>query len=140
MPRHLAARFTAGELAVLHLVAVAVRSSGVCAMTVPELAARAGVGQSTVRNAVRTAAGLGLLRVQERRQHGRPNLANLIRIVSPEWLAWLARGGFKNAQATKGTDKKRGSEVSQIPESYRNSRRKKPDRGGGRPDWSVSNR
>src|SRR5436190_18942530 len=61
-------------------------------LTVP-IAARAGVCRSLVKNALRTAARLGLLTVQERRREGRRNLPNVIRIVSKEWTVWLARGG-----------------------------------------------
>jgi len=46
-----------------------------------------------VKNAVREAARLGLLTVQERRREGRRNLPNVVRIVSKEWTTWLARGG-----------------------------------------------
>jgi hypothetical protein len=108
LPPHLAARFTCGELAALRIVADQVRASGgrhvmtgSCARTLPEIAARAGVSVSTARNAIRTAARLGLLTVEERRRHCAPNLANVVRIVSAEWLAWLVRGrGFKNLNPT----------------------------------------
>src|SRR4051794_18664043 len=46
-----------------------------------------------VQNAVREAARLGLVTVEERRREGRRNLPNVIRIVSKEWTTWLARGG-----------------------------------------------
>ncbi len=76
-------------------------ASGSCVRTLPEIAARAGVSVSTARNAIRTAARLGLVTVEERRQHKRPNLANVVRIVSAEWLAWLTRGGgFKKLNPT----------------------------------------
>src|SRR5205814_10217932 len=82
-----------GELAVLRIIGDEVRQHGHCDRCVDELAARAGVCRSMVKNAIREAARLGLLTVQERRQEGRRNLPNVVRIVSKEWTTWLARGG-----------------------------------------------
>jgi hypothetical protein len=53
MPPTLACRFTTGELAVLRIVADAVRDNGQCVKTIPELAARAGVCRTTAQNAIR---------------------------------------------------------------------------------------
>jgi len=101
MPPTLACRFTTGELAVLRILADAVRDNGQCVKTIPELAARAGVCRTTAQNAIRQAARLGLLTVQERRRDGRRNDANLVRIVSAEWMAWIKRGsGFKKSNTT----------------------------------------
>jgi hypothetical protein len=93
MPPALACKFTVSELAVLRIIGDEVRQHGHCARCVDEIAARAGVCRSMVKNAIRTAAGLGLLTVEERRREGRRNLPNVIRIVSKEWTSWLARGG-----------------------------------------------
>src|SRR5919107_3163739 len=108
MPPSLACRFTVGELAVLRIVGDEVRQHGHCDRCVDELAARAGVCRSLVKNAIRTEARLGLVTVEERRRAGRRNLPNVVRIVSREWLAWLARGpkaiGVKKiAPTAKGT-------------------------------------
>src|SRR5215204_1615309 len=93
MPPALACKFTVSELAVLRIVGDEVRQQGHCDRCVDEIAARAGVCRSMVKNAIREAARLGLLTVQERRREGRRNLPNVIRIVSKEWTSWLARGG-----------------------------------------------
>src|SRR3712207_5853415 len=93
MPPALACKFTVSELAVLRIVGDEVRQHGHCAQCVDEIAARAGVCRSMVKNAIRTAARLGLLTVEERRREGRRNLPNVVRIVSKEWTTWLARGG-----------------------------------------------
>src|SRR4051795_4140848 len=90
MPPALAARFTTGELAVLKIVADEVRTKGACVLSVAEMAARSGTSESTVRRAFR--AAVGLMTVQERRVPFRPNLTNVIRIVSREWLAWIEKG------------------------------------------------
>jgi hypothetical protein len=101
LPPQLAARFTTSELAVLRIVADEVKVHGHCAKTLPEIAARAGVCARTARNALKQASRLGLVTVEERRRHCRPNLANVVRVVSREWLAWLSRkGGGKKMQAT----------------------------------------
>lgn len=101
MPPTLACRFTTGELAVLRIVADAVRDNGQCLKSIAEIAARAGVCRTTAQNAIRQAARLGLLTVQERRREGRRNDANVVRIVSAEWLAWIKRGtGFKKNSPT----------------------------------------
>jgi hypothetical protein len=51
------------------------------------------VCRSIVKNAIRAAAAMGLLTVQERRREGRKNLPNVVRIVSREWHLWIKRGG-----------------------------------------------
>src|ERR687890_1615707 len=93
MPPSLACKFTVGELAVLRIIGDEVRQHGQCARCVDEIAARAGVCRRTVQNALREAARLGLLAIEERRREGRRNLPNVIRIVAKEWSSWLGRGG-----------------------------------------------
>jgi hypothetical protein len=101
MPPTLACRFTTGELAVLRVVADAVRDNGQCVKSIPEIAARAGVCRTTAQNAIRQAAREGLLTIQERRREGRRNEANVLRIINREWQAWITRGsGFKKIGPT----------------------------------------
>src|SRR3954468_1259462 len=92
MPPALAARFTTGELAVLRIVGDEVRADGLCALCIDAIAARAGVCRRLARNAIRQAARLGLLTIQERRREGQKNLPNIIRVISREWLSWLRIG------------------------------------------------
>src|SRR5215217_5049136 len=101
MPPALACKFTVSELAVLRIVGDEVRQHGCCDRCVDEIAARAGVCRSMVKNAIRTAARLGLLTVEERRREGRRNLPNVIRIVSKEWTVWLSRGGRSSRPAAE---------------------------------------
>src|SRR3954454_16821886 len=96
MPPALACKFTVSELAVLRIVGDEVRQHGQCARCVDEIAARAGVCRRMVQTALREAARLGLLTIEERRREGRRNLPNVVRIVSKEWTSWLARGGRSN--------------------------------------------
>ncbi|KIU27409.1 hypothetical protein SR39_30065 [Methylobacterium radiotolerans] len=116
LPPGLAARFTLAEQAVLALVAAETARRKDCRLAVGHLAAIVGVAETTVRNAIREAAKLGLVTVEERRVTGFRNDTNIVRIVSAEWAAWLrlARkglvlntqrapaqgGGCKSAQCT----------------------------------------
>src|SRR5215203_6555436 len=76
LPPSIACKFTVGELAALRIVTDEVREKGHCDRTIAEIAARAGVCRTTAQNAIRAAAGMGLLTVQERRREGRKNLPN----------------------------------------------------------------
>lgn len=93
MPPSLACKFTVGELAALRIVTDEVREKGHCDRSLGEIAARAGIGRTTAQNAIRAAAAMGLLTVQERRREGQKNLPNVVRIVSREWQQWIKRGG-----------------------------------------------
>lgn len=68
------------------------------------LAALAGVSRTTVQNALRAAKALGLIFARERRRLGPPSLTNVLRVISPEWIAWLKLsdegGGFRKLSAT----------------------------------------
>ena len=92
LPPAIAARFTLAEQAALALIAAETTRKGDCRLSVPHLAAVAGVAETTVRNAIREARKLGLLTVEERRLTGYRNDTNVIRIVSPEWTTWLRLG------------------------------------------------
>ncbi|MFC6743597.1 helix-turn-helix domain-containing protein [Methylobacterium tardum] len=89
LPPGLAARFTLAEQAVLSLVAAETVRRKDCRLSVPNLAAVAGVAETTVRNAIREARKLGLVTVEERQITGFRNDTNIVRIISPEWTAWL---------------------------------------------------
>jgi hypothetical protein len=95
LPPGLAARFTLAEQAVLALVAAETVRRKDCRLSIENMAAVAGVCRSTVKNAIREARQLGLLTVEERQITGFRNDTNVVRVVSPEWLAWirLARKG-----------------------------------------------
>jgi hypothetical protein len=99
MPPALASLFTTGELAALRIVADEARDRKQCRLTLGEIAARAGVGISTARNALRYAAREGLVTIEERRRDKRPNLSNVVRIVSREWTAWIERGRKQKTRA-----------------------------------------
>jgi hypothetical protein len=101
MPPALACKFTVSELAVLRIIGDEVRQHGLCDRCVDEIAARAGVCRRMVQTAIREAARLGLLTIEERRREGRRNLPNVIRIVAKAWSSWLARGGRSSRPAVE---------------------------------------
>jgi hypothetical protein len=121
MPPALACKFTVGELAVLRIVGDEVRQHSRCDRTIAEIAARAGTCRAVVQNAIRTAARLGLLTVEERRREGQRNQPNIVRIVSKEWLAWIAKrprparegGGSIFLNPTDKQDKRGPSQMSE---------------------------
>ena len=89
LPPALAARFTLAEHAVLACVAAETARRGDCRLAIEHMAAVAGVSRSTVKSALREARKLGLLTVEERKVRSWRNDTNVVRIVSPEWQAWL---------------------------------------------------
>ncbi len=120
LPPALAARFTMGEAAALSVVAAEVARRGRCDLALDAVAALAGVGRTTVRNALGEARRLGLLTVEVRRLRAFRNDTNVVRIVSPEWQAWLSmrrsapgQGVGAKERAPRGTqdsfEKKRGA-------------------------------
>jgi hypothetical protein len=92
MPASLAAEFTLGEDAALGIIADECRVHGFCDLSNDAIAARAGGHRTTVQSALRKARELGLIIVQNRGRNGQRNLTNVVRIIAPEWLAWLQLG------------------------------------------------
>jgi len=93
LPPQLAAQFTIGQLAVLRIIADEVESRrGTCALTIGELAARAGVCTALARNSIRLAERLLLITTEFRNRPGKPHLPSVIRIISKPWNAWLIIG------------------------------------------------
>src|SRR4051812_67120 len=103
LPPALASRFTAAETAVLAVIAAEVLRHSRCTLTVGHIAALAGVSETTVRNALRAARGLGLLTLEERRLTAWRNAPNVVRIVSREWQAWLRLRAPKGEGANSRT-------------------------------------
>src|SRR5215211_1743602 len=105
LPPQLASRFTLAEQAVLAVVALEVVKQGSCRLAIDHIAALAGVGRSSVKNALREAHGLGLVRIEERRLTGFRSDTNVVTILSPEWTSWLRlrRGGGGGVKTVTGT-------------------------------------
>jgi hypothetical protein len=150
LPPALACRFTLAEQAVLALVAAETTRRGDCRMAVGHIAAVAGVSETTVRNAIREARKLGLVTVEERRVTGFRNETNVVRIVSPEWQAWmrLARretripvegGGCKSPQGTPTSSQNLANRSASEP-SKSCRRTANPTRRRAQPDSGRSRR
>src|SRR3954462_6258858 len=90
LPPALAARFTLAEQSVLAGVAGEVVKHGASPLPIGNVAALAGVSETTVRNAIREARQLGLVHVEERRVSAWRNLPNRLTITSRDWCSWLA--------------------------------------------------
>ena len=107
VPARIAAGFTVGEVAVLTAVAVEVMRGGRCELAIDHLAALAGVGRTTVQNALRLAQRQGLITVSERRRPGRPSLSNVVTVISQEWASWISRRArVQKAEPHGSTNKK----------------------------------
>src|SRR4051812_23479729 len=89
LPPALACCFTAAETAVLAVIAAEALKHGRCTLVLDHIAALAGVSRTTVKNALREARALGLIRIEERRVSAWRNAPNVVTIISREWSAWL---------------------------------------------------
>jgi hypothetical protein len=104
MPPDVRTRYAEGEASALTIIAGEVKHHGYCDLPIDKIAALAGVCRTTVQNAVREARRLGHIHWRDRPQVGRKSKTNIIRIISPEWLAWIKRGpaiGFKTPTPLK---------------------------------------
>lgn len=103
LPERVRASYTQGEQAALAVVVREVMKKGCCDLCLDQIAALAGVGRTTVQNALRKAKSdaTAHISVEERPRPGRKNLTNVIRIISKEWVDWLKRRiGFKGLKPT----------------------------------------
>jgi hypothetical protein len=92
LPDNLRHHYTEGQRAVLCVVALEVKRHGVCDWPIDRIAAVAGVGRTTVQNAMHEARRLGHITITERPRPGCKNLTNIVRISSQEWRTWSTRG------------------------------------------------
>jgi predicted DNA-binding protein (UPF0251 family) len=114
LPETLRHHFTEGERAVLCIIAFEMKRHGVCDLSIDEIADRAGVGRTTVQNALHEARRLGLIKVTERPVRGKKSLTNLVEVASAEWKVWIKRAPLagrpigskliKNVSTSKITD------------------------------------
>ncbi len=118
LPPRLAARFTLAEVAVLAVIAVEVAGRGACTLTLDHIAALAGVCRSSVKNAMRQAQDLGVIKVEERRLSAWRNAPNRVTVTSPEWSSWLrlrSKGGGGDFVTPTNTKVQNRPESHSIP-------------------------
>ena len=89
LPPAVAARFTMGEAAALAVIVAEAAKAGRCGLPIGAIAGRAGVCATTVRNALREARRLGLVKVEERRLSYARSLPNLVTIAGRELALWV---------------------------------------------------
>jgi hypothetical protein len=95
----LASHFTQAEVAALAIIAGEVKIRGRCELPIDAIAAMAGVGRTSVQNALRQARRLGLVSIEERRRRGQKSDTNVVLIIAPDWRAWLRLGGDRVQKA-----------------------------------------
>jgi hypothetical protein len=138
LPPQIAARFTLAETAVLAVIAAEHVKHGRCTLAIDHIAALAGVGRTTVKNALREAQRQDLARIEERRVSAWRNAPNIVTITSREWTSWLRmrrRGVGSNPQlpriqeSNKGTSMQRnwlqaaeGQQTGSAARPYRHKR------------------
>ena len=91
LPPHVRDSFTEGERAALYIIAADCRQHGSCQCSIKEIGDRAGVGITTVRNALRRARLLRLIGTTECPQWRAKHLTNVVKIVCPRWTSWLQK-------------------------------------------------
>lgn len=91
LPPHVRDSFTEGERAALYIIAADCRQHGSCQCSIKEIGDRAGVGITTVRNALRRARLMRLIGTTERPQWRAKHLTNVVKIICPRWTSWLRK-------------------------------------------------
>src|SRR4051812_40130033 len=122
LPLALACRFTAAETAVLAVIAAEALKHGRCTLVLDHIAALAGVSRTTVKNALREARALGLIRIEERRGSAGGHAPDGRAIISP-------RGGARVDQRPK---KGGGKRHPPPPQENKKGTPAAPKRGGGK--------
>lgn len=98
MPPEIRGCYSEAERAALGVIADRCRKKGFCDLCLDEIARVAGVGRTSVQNAIRKARSKGVehISVRERPQRFGKNLTNIIKIISLSWRGWIERAiGFK---------------------------------------------
>ncbi len=107
LPPNIRASYSEAERAALAVIADQCRRKGFCDLCIDEIARLAGVGRTSVQNAIRKARSneRSHLSVRERPQQSGKSLTNIIKIICGSWLGWIGRAiGFKRLNASETGD------------------------------------
>jgi len=118
MPAHLRAKYTEAERAALSVIAEQCRRKGYCDLCIKEIAKIAGIGRTSVQNAIRKAGSktMAHISVRERPQQGGVSLTNIIKIICRDWLGWIGRAiGFKRLSTSETGVKNSLSKYAETP-------------------------
>jgi hypothetical protein len=112
MPDKVRASYTEAERAALAVIGNECKRRGFCDLCLNEIARLAGVGRTSVQNALRKARSKDLahLSVRERPQEHGQSLTHIIKIICGSWLRWLKPPGFKRLNTSETEDKNSLSE------------------------------
>ena len=152
MPPDVRSGYSEAERAALAVIAEQCKRRGFCDLSLDEIARLAGVGRTSIQNAIRKARSKerSHISVRERPQQGGKSLTNIIKIICKSWLGWIARAiGFKRLSTSETAVKnpvletvetaKRASEREIADRRERQSHRlfsgSGPDTAPSRRDW-----
>lgn len=117
MPPNVRSGYSEAERAALSVIAEQCKRRGYCDLCLDEIARLAGVGRTSVQNAIRKARSKerAHISVRERPQEGSKSLTNIIRIICGSWLKWITRAiGFKRLNTSKTGVKNSLSEYAKM--------------------------
>lgn len=115
MPPALEAHFTTAKLAVMKIIADAVREAGACTKTVSEIAARAGCCETSAKQAIREARALGFISTEQQPQWRSRHKATIIRIVSKAWIVWIKHAPKPFSERSPALSKKQQRATTERP-------------------------
>lgn len=120
MPPEIRACYSEAERAALCVIAKRCSEKGFCDLCIDEIARLAGVGRTSVQNALRKARSKGVehISVRERPQRSGKSLTNIIKIVSSSWRGWIEQViGFKRLSTSVTQIKTSPSECVETEKS-----------------------
>jgi len=120
MPPEIRACYSEAERAALCVIAKRCSEKGFCDLCIDEIARLAGVGRTSVQNALRKARSKGVehISVRERPQRSGKSLTNIIKIVSLSWRGWIEQViGFKRLSTSVTQIKTSPSECGETEKS-----------------------
>ncbi|NTI85642.1 hypothetical protein G6L87_01035 [Agrobacterium rhizogenes] len=120
MPPEIRACYSEAERAALCVIAQRCREKGFCDLCLDEVARLAGVGRTSVQNAIRKARSKAFehISVRERPQRSGKSLTNIIKIVSSSWRGWIEQViGFKRLSTSVTQIKTSPSECVETEKS-----------------------